>query len=127
MREKIRMKSAEILRACDQAVSAAANGMAAGILLVVLVGCGLRWAGGTNAATRHALWFGMLLLLVALLPAQLWRDSLNADGRPLAPEPARQSVEWPVDSVGGIASDRIRAQAAGELSQGEHGLKPPVD
>ena len=59
----------EILTACDQLVAAALNGVCQGMLLVLLVWAGLRALGrGTNAATRHAVWFGTLFLAVLIVP-----------------------------------------------------------
>ena len=52
---------------CDQLLSASVNGVCQGILLAGLVFLGLRATGRTNAATRHAILFFTLLLLVALM------------------------------------------------------------
>ena len=64
----------EILTACDQVVSAMVNGVYQGIILAILVALGLRLLRRTNAATRHAVWFCTLLLLVSLMVANLLRD-----------------------------------------------------
>lgn len=64
----------EILTACDHLTAAALNGVYQGILLTLLVACGLRWLGRLNAATRHAVWFALLLLLVSLIPAHYYLD-----------------------------------------------------
>ena len=65
----------DILLACDHLLAAALSGVAAGVLLVLIAGCALRLLGKTNAATRHALWFGTLLWVAAVIPAQLCRTS----------------------------------------------------
>ena len=59
----------DILNICDQLVAAAANGVYQGIMITLLVAVCLRWLVRTNAATRHAVWFCTLLLLVALVVA----------------------------------------------------------
>ena len=69
----------ELLKACDELVTAALNGTCQGIILVLVVAAGLRWFGRTtNAATRHAVWFATLLLLVLVIPAHCVRDYLLA-------------------------------------------------
>src|SRR2546425_2587238 len=73
IRRMLGMKN-EILTACDQLVSAMVNGVCQGIILAILVALGLRMLRRTNAATRHAVWFCTLLLLVSLLVANLLRD-----------------------------------------------------
>ena len=62
------MKS-ELLNACEPFVSAVANGLYQGVIVTVLVGLSLRIFNRTNAATRHAVWFVTLLLLVSIIPA----------------------------------------------------------
>src|SRR5437773_7198993 len=64
----------EILTACDRLVTAAMNGGCQGIILAALVALGMRLAGRTNAATRHAIWFFTLILLSGLIPANCLRD-----------------------------------------------------
>ena len=59
----------DILNICDQLVAAATNGVYQGIMITLLVAVCLRWLVRTNAATRHAVWFCTLLLLVALVVA----------------------------------------------------------
>ncbi len=59
----------EILNLCDQLVAATANGVYQGIIIAILVALCLRWLVRTNAATRHAIWFCTLLLLIGLVVA----------------------------------------------------------
>ncbi|HEX4646889.1 MAG TPA: M56 family metallopeptidase, partial [Verrucomicrobiae bacterium] len=66
----------EILEASDQFASAVLNGVCQGIIVAALVGIGLRLIGRTNAATRHAVWFATLLLLVLIIPAQCLRNQI---------------------------------------------------
>ena len=61
----------ELLKGCDQIVAAGANGVYQGMLLALVVWLSLRLCRRTNAATRHAVWFATLLLLVSLIPAHL--------------------------------------------------------
>jgi beta-lactamase regulating signal transducer with metallopeptidase domain len=63
--------SAGFLAACEHVLSAATNGVYQGILVTVLAGLIMRGLTRTNAATRHAVWFGVLLLVTALIPAHL--------------------------------------------------------
>src|SRR5580658_3790032 len=64
--------SAAFVTASEQLLSATANGVYQGILLALLAGVSLRLFKRTNAATRHAVWFGVLLLVAALIPAHLF-------------------------------------------------------
>jgi len=63
--------SAESFTACERLLSATANGVYQGILVAALAGLSLRLFPRTNAATRHAVWFGVLLFVTALIPAHL--------------------------------------------------------
>ncbi len=65
----------EILSACNQAVAAVANGVYQGVILTALVGLGLRVFGRTNAATRHGVWFSIMFLVAAIIPAHYLLDS----------------------------------------------------
>ena len=72
----------EILTFCDQLVAAVANGIYQGIIVAALVWLSLRALGRTNAATRHAVWFCTLLLLVSLMFAHCLLGSLPFANRP---------------------------------------------
>ena len=63
--------SEEFFTACERLLSATANGVYQGILVTVIAGLALRWCARTNAATRYAVWFGVLLFVMALIPAHL--------------------------------------------------------
>ncbi len=52
-------------------LSATANGVYQGVLVAALAGLTLRMSARTNAATRHAIWLGVLLFVTALIPAHL--------------------------------------------------------
>jgi len=67
----------ELLVAAAHVLTAALNGVFQGIILVLLVSLGLRLLTRTNAATRHAIWFLTLLLLVLLIPFQYHVDQPN--------------------------------------------------
>src|SRR5215831_7618754 len=69
----------ELLNACDQWLSATLNGLYQGMVVAALAALGLRLVGSTNAATRHAIWLGTLLVVVALLPAHYWRSNITSD------------------------------------------------
>lgn len=85
--------SAAFFTASEQLLSATANGVYQGILLALVAGLALQLCKRTNAATRHAVWFGVLLLVAALIPAHLF---LACQPRPeiaaIATKPALNSV-----------------------------------
>src|SRR5258708_25692943 len=64
----------ELQTFCAQWGAAALNGMYQGIIVAILVGLVLRMLLRTNAATRHAVWFGSLVVLVLIIPAHYWLD-----------------------------------------------------
>ena len=63
--------NAEVTQACERLLSATVNGVYQGIFVTLLTGFALRYLVRTNAATRHAVWFGALLFVTALIPAHL--------------------------------------------------------
>lgn len=71
--------------ASERLLSAAANGLYQGLLVALVTGLALRLFSRTNAATRHAIWFAVLLFVAALIPAHLLLSLLS--GAP-APAPA---------------------------------------
>ncbi len=72
--------SPDLLRGCDEVMTAVVNGTGQGLVLVGLVGLVLRWAGRTNAATRHATWLVTLVLLAGLIPLDYWRHHAIGNG-----------------------------------------------
>lgn len=85
----------EVFAWCDELLSAMANGVGAGIVVALFVGGGLQVFRGLNAATRHAVWTGALLFVAAVIPAQVWRPSLNSARSPglvPGPEPVRMDA-----------------------------------
>ena len=69
----------EFLSSSDLLVSAALNGIYQGIIVAVLVAIALRLLPRTNAATRHAVWFFTLFLLVSIIPAHFFYSALLTD------------------------------------------------
>ncbi len=65
------------MTACDHLLAAIMNGVFQGIIIAGLVALGLQCLRRTNAATRHAIWFGTLLLVAVLVPAHALRDYLS--------------------------------------------------
>ncbi len=63
--------SVDFSGACERLLSATANGVYQGVLVALLAGFAVRLFARTNAATRHAVWFGVLLFVTALIPAHL--------------------------------------------------------
>src|SRR5437879_6914139 len=96
----------EFLSSSDLLVSAALNGIYQGIIVTALVAIVLRLLPRTNAATRHAVWFFTLFLIVSIIPAHLFYNALLSN---IEQSPAPQSrIEPPVVATGPatpIASD----------------------
>ncbi len=57
--------------ACERLLSATANGIYQGMIVAAFAALALKMFARTNAATRHAVWFGVLLFVTALIPAHL--------------------------------------------------------
>src|SRR5437899_2808946 len=66
----------EFLSSSDLLVNAALNGIYQGIIVAALVAIALRLLPRTNAATRHAVWFFTLFLIVSIIPAHLFYTAL---------------------------------------------------
>lgn len=107
----------EILTACYQLVAAAVNGTYQGILITVLVAAGLRMLRRTNAATRHAVWFGTLLLLAAIIPAHFLRSRWD-EGRVEIPVSAALQ---PDANDMGMEADSFPPLYVSESELNEHG------
>src|SRR5439155_14264865 len=110
----------EILKACDRLVTAAMNGVCQGIILAALVALGIRLAGRTNAATRHAIWFFTLILLAGLIPANCLRDCLfQSKGRSAATASGPLAL---------LSSDADETRGAALISEAaENGIRAPLD
>ena len=87
--------SAEFFTGCERLLSATANGVYQGMLVAAIAGLALRLFPRTNAATRHAIWFGVLLFVTALIPAHLLLSLLS---RPKLPAATIQSASSTADS-----------------------------
>ena len=60
-----------LYRACERLAGATLTGLYQGIVVTALAALALRCLPRTNAATRHALWGGVLLIVAGLIPAHL--------------------------------------------------------
>jgi beta-lactamase regulating signal transducer with metallopeptidase domain len=89
----------EIFATCYQLVAAAVNGTYLGILITVLVAASLRMLRRTNAATRYAVWFGMLLLLALIIPAHCLRSRWEAVARPVETSVSAPALQPDSDGV----------------------------
>lgn len=69
----------ELQRIGAQLMTAAINGVYQGIIVVVLAALVLRMWTRTNAATRHAVWFSSLVLLVLIIPAHYCLDRFTVE------------------------------------------------
>src|SRR5437667_6025318 len=69
----------DFLSSSDLLVNAALNGIYQGIIVAALVAIALRLLPRTNAATRHAVWFFTLFLIVSIIPAHLFCSALLPD------------------------------------------------
>ena len=97
--------STELHEFCANLFPATLNGVYQGVILSLLLCLGLRFLGRTNAATRHAIWFLGLVMVVLIIPAHYWLDqrALKESGQParlmLASQPIddaapKPSVVW---------------------------------
>src|SRR5215471_11706346 len=68
---------------CANLFPATLNGVYEGVLLSLLVGLALRFLVRTNAATRHAIWFASLVMVLLIIPAHYWLDQKAKEGRQL--------------------------------------------
>src|SRR2546426_12576328 len=77
----------EFLSSSDLLVNAALNGIYQGIIVAALVAIALRLLPRTNAATRHAVWFFTLVLIVSIIPAHFFNSALlpNTEKTPGTP------------------------------------------
>jgi beta-lactamase regulating signal transducer with metallopeptidase domain len=102
--------SAEFFKACERVLSATANGVYQGMLVALVAGFALRLFVRANAATRHAVWFGVLAFVTALIPAHLllsWRAHPEILAPVIGPSPSLAAIarapfqsgnrtDWPV-------------------------------
>ena len=72
---------------CEKILSATANGLYQGILVAVLAASRVAIVARTNAATRHAVWFGVLLFVAALIPAHYFVSCGSPPENAAAPMP----------------------------------------
>src|SRR6266704_3602360 len=92
----------ELLNSSDLLVNAALNGIYQGIIVAALVAIAVRLLPRTNAATRHAVWFFTLFLIVSIIPAHLFYSAHLPDAEQ---NPGTQSrVGPPITATG--RSDR---------------------
>src|SRR5579859_2951079 len=106
-----------LMTACERVLSATANGLYQGMLIAALAWLTLRLFSRTNAATRHAVWFGTLLLVAALIPAHLLLSgSPRPDSRPTTPP-----VTPPSSLVATISPDSSTGNIAPLLTQSDDG------
>ncbi len=110
----------EMSAASDRLVSAALNGTCQGVVLALLAGVCLRALGGTNAATRHAVWFATLLLAALLIPAHYWCRP-RASGPGLAPLEAAHVRSGAANGEASGAREGGPAVARSETSVSESG------
>jgi beta-lactamase regulating signal transducer with metallopeptidase domain len=124
------MKS-EILNVCNQLVAAAANGVYQGIIITMLVALCLRWLVRTNAATRHAVWFCTLLLLVGLLVGHglvdftSFRRATANDAAP-APKAELRVPSLQTDAVPEVNADDSLGNAANVHGDGPRADQHPL-
>src|SRR6266705_1864767 len=84
----------EFLSSSDLLVNAVLNGIYQGIIVASLVAIALRFLPRTNAATRHAVWFFTLFLIVSIIPAHFFYSALLPNTKQNSGTPFR--VELPV-------------------------------
>jgi len=112
---------------CERLVAATVTGVYQGIILIVLVGLLLRLLTRTNAATRHAVWFATLWLVVLIIPAHDWlsgaasgqRAGTETDSEAVAPvsspvafsPPPAAMVPAPFDAGLPVAEEKSSVEA----------------
>src|SRR5260221_5903877 len=69
----------ELQTICAEWGAATVNGVYQGIIITAAIGLVLRMLARTNAATRYAVWFVSLMLIVLILPAHFWLDRRLGD------------------------------------------------
>src|SRR5437899_8411496 len=87
----------DLLNKSDLLVNATLNGIYQGIIVAALVAIALRLLSRTNAATRHAVWFFTLFLIVSIIPAHFFYSALLPNTEQNSGTPFR--VELPVVST----------------------------
>jgi beta-lactamase regulating signal transducer with metallopeptidase domain len=138
--------SAGLVTACERLLSATANGVYQGILVAAIAGLTLRLFPRTNAATRHAVWFGVLLFVTALIPAHLLISCWSRPETPAAtiqsapatmsvalappysgstPESLNNTVALPAPELG--QSDLAGGDSPSETASEDSGLKSHAD
>jgi len=70
----------DLLNRSDLLVNATLNGIYQGLIVAALVAITLRLLPRTNAATRHAVWFFTLFLIVSIIPVHLFYNALLPNG-----------------------------------------------
>jgi len=110
----------DLLNRSDLLVNATLNGIYQGIIVAALVAITLRLLPRTNAATRHAVWFFTLFLIVSIIPAHFFYNALlpNPEQNP----GTQPRVELP-DVAAGPAAIIISATAP----SGHSNLAPVED
>jgi beta-lactamase regulating signal transducer with metallopeptidase domain len=104
--------SAAFFTGCERILSATANGIYQGILVTALAGLILKLFVRTNAATRHAIWFRVLLLVTALIPAHLLLCCRLHPESPTNPARPVSMVAVPAPSYSGYADAPLVVDAA---------------
>lgn len=103
---------------CDRLVCATANGVYQGILVTLLAGLALASFNRTNAATRYAVLFGLLLFVGALIPAH-WVLASHRPTSEIAGKLRGSATTTPKDSAVQLAA---LDEGAGEVIS-----LPPAD
>jgi beta-lactamase regulating signal transducer with metallopeptidase domain len=104
--------SAEFFTAGERLLSATVNGVYQGTLVAITAGLTLRLFSRTNAATRHAIWFGVLLFVTALIPAHLLLSSRPRHEIPaITSKPAFMAIALAPSSIGNTGDLPLAADA----------------
>jgi beta-lactamase regulating signal transducer with metallopeptidase domain len=120
--------SADVFMGCERLASAAVNGVYQGMLVAVIAGLALRLFGRANAATCHAIWFGVLLFVTALIPAHVLltgqprleiptaaTETVSGSATiDLAPPPSGNTPAWPA-AEHPFPDPRLNNSAAGNI------------
>jgi beta-lactamase regulating signal transducer with metallopeptidase domain len=124
----------EFFRLGEGMLAAVLNGIYQGVLIALLVWLGLRLFRRTNAATRHAVWFCTLLMVVSLIVGHVIRD-LHAELASVGPDATTLNTDVSIPlpelsvfqaSIVADTGDSFVITSDNEIQEGEIGTSAEV-
>jgi len=111
---------------CAQLLPATVNGVYQGIVISLVVAAMLRLIVRTNAATRHAIWFASLLLIVLIIPAHYWLDS-GPVASPVDSGSRAQVTDPALETASAVSADPILTGVDIDPERGQGNLVAEAD